>query len=82
MPSVLALEMELINMFMNKQNEVKNLTINADNEFILQQKQELENYKNKLDEYKILLESSKKEINFYKKEECKTNEWFDIICKK
>jgi hypothetical protein len=75
MPSIFSLETELLLMFINKQTEIKNLTNNIDNDFLLKQKEELDIFKNKLDEYKIILESNKKEI-------CKQDQWFEINCKK
>ena len=83
MPSIFGLETELTLMFMNKQNEIKRLAPNMTNELIEKQKQDLVEFKNKLDEYKIIIESKTKENMVYpKKENSEENEWFEINCKK
>ena len=77
MPSVFSVETELTLMFMNKQSEVKNLTLTHTNEFLAKQKKDLDEFKNKLEEYKIILESSYKTENISNRDE-----WFEINCKK
>jgi DNA repair ATPase RecN len=57
MPSIFSLETELTIMFINKQHEIKKLTNNQTTEFIEKQKQDLEQFKAKLEEYKILKEN-------------------------
>lgn len=83
MPSIFALETELTLMFMKKQTEIKNLTSNMTKEFIEKQKEEFQNFKNKLEEYRFIIESKTKEnIVHPKKENIEENEWFEINCKK
>jgi hypothetical protein len=83
MPSSFALETELTLMFMKKQTDIKNLTSNITNEFIEKQKEEFQNFKNKLEEYRFIIESKTKEnIVHSKKENIEENEWFEINCKK
>ena len=83
MPSTFALETELTLMFMKKQTDIKNLTSNITSEFIEKQKEEFQDFKNKLEEYKIIIESKIKEnLVHLKKENIEENEWFEINCKK
>jgi hypothetical protein len=84
MPSIFSLETELTLMFMNTQSEVKNLTSIHTEEFTVKQKKDLEKFKNKLEEYKIILESSFKSesVQHNKKDISNQDEWFEINCKK
>lgn len=84
MPSIFSLETELTLMFMNRQYEIKNLTPIHTDEFIAKQKKDLEDFKNKIDEYKLILESSFKTENILsnKKDISNQDEWFEINCKK
>ena len=73
------MQINIIKMFIEKQNKIKYLIPEVTDEFILEQKNELEQFQKYLEDYKHIIECNKIENYVNDQEENKLkDEWYNI----